>query len=448
MARAVDAASRLVTANDGLDVDSIEGIECMLMEGYYHHTAGSLRRAWIAVRRAMAAAQMMRMHKGVASPTISCLESESRVRIKPEQTWFSIVHFDRYLSLMLDLPPGSLDNSFATLEALERCSATERMERICCVAAGRILQRDESDLYEIDAMLQKASAPMPAQWWLTPSPASFTGDHAAKLKLTIRVLVQFVYYHLVSLLHLPHILRFSADSRHDYSKEMAVNASRQVLALYVCAADLGLAPNPYSCSVDFLVLTASAVLSLAHIDAHQRARGAHSIPFAFLGHQRLHDRGMLEYALESMEKRAGEGTDVVAFRIARILRPLLAFEADAAAGGSYATSSSSRGSEDLEGGGNVSDDGKVLHVYVPYFGAIRIERISSADTTSPGSLPPSGEQGLQPGLQYPVDQIHEEGETLQNHWEFKPCLEDDWGLQGVGEATFEGLFRSALEGQW
>jgi hypothetical protein len=446
MARAVDAASRLVTANDGLDVDSIEGIECMLMEGYYYHTAGSLRRAWIAVRRAMGAAQMMRMHKGVASPTLSFLESESRARIKPEQTWFSIVHFDRYLSLMLDLPPGSLDNSFATLEALKRCSATERMERICCVAAGRILQRNESDLYEIDKLLQKASASMPARWWLTPSPASFTGDHAAKLKLTIRVLVQFVYYHLVSLLHLPHILRFSADSRHEYSKETAINASRQVLALYVCAADLGMAPNPYSCSVDFLVLTASAVLSLAHIDAHQWAHQRAHV--GFLGHQRLHDRGMLECALESMDKRAGGGTDMIALRIASILRPLLAFEADAAAGGRYATSSSSRGSEDLEGGGKVSDDGRVLHVYVPYFGAIRIERMSSADTTSPGSLPPSGEQGLQPGLQYPVDQIHEEGENLQNHCEFKPCLEDDWGLQGVGEATFEDLFRSALEGQW
>lgn len=62
MERLADAAINLVTTCEEL-LGTMESLECILLEEFYHLDNGNIRRAWIAFRRAMAAAQLMGIHR-------------------------------------------------------------------------------------------------------------------------------------------------------------------------------------------------------------------------------------------------------------------------------------------------------------------------------------------------------------------------------------------------
>jgi Fungal Zn(2)-Cys(6) binuclear cluster domain len=381
MSRAVNTVHSLVNCNDDL-VTSIEGIECITIESMYHNNAGNLRRAWVTMRRAMLIAQMMNLHRGGSLPSIKILER--RTCINPEYIWFRLVQADRYLSLMLGLPQGAPENDFfATAKALEVCTPMERLQRIDCVVAGRILQRNEADIndlaamQDIDNLLQEASMTMPPQWWLLPNLES-TADHQTEhFHETMRIMDQLTHYHLVVRLHLPYVLRSLVDRKYEYSKITAVNASREVLARFV-AFRISNPIGSYCRGIDFLVFIASTTLCLAHIDSHRHGKafasdGEDGFCFSSLAHQRPSDRGMMECALESIQYMANASGDMIASKIATIFRHLLVIEVDAAGGSSYNTSSVS-GEEGLECSGESSDGGNVLHINIPSVGTVKVER--------------------------------------------------------------------------
>lgn len=500
-ARVVETATSLVTRSDEL-VGSVEGIECLMMESMYQNNAGNLRCAWLTIRRALMIAQLMGLHRNMDSSSLKVHEPESRLRVSPEYMWLCIVRADRYLSLTLGLPQGSIDNSFATSKALEGCTPTERMQRIECHASGRILQHNEAEkpdsatLQEIDKLLQKAASCMPPQWWLAPDLALSASSDEEAFSRFMRIMNQITHYSLLLHLHLPYMLRSSANGEHDYSKITAVNASREMLARFLsfhrCRST-----SFYCRGLDFFAFTASTALCLAHIDASRQLRirdsedGKGSNIFNFLSHQRLGDRGMMENALEGMEDMARTSDDGIASKIGSILRHLLVIEADAANGGNYSTNSSAGDTEgELEYAGKVSGGGKVLHIHIPYFGIVKIERrgvskIVTPMLAAPVTPQPSGRMMLGPSplieRQDGDEQLppalanHSEGSLLDgrfipsqqdqlmmnNHGDFSfdgndfdesqlflPELTagmDDWALQGVEMAFFDNLFRGVEE---
>lgn len=57
MQRFLGKAYRLVTSNDEM-LESLEGLECLVLEGVFHINSGNLRRAWLVFRRAISLAQL------------------------------------------------------------------------------------------------------------------------------------------------------------------------------------------------------------------------------------------------------------------------------------------------------------------------------------------------------------------------------------------------------
>ena len=416
MVRVVDKAVKLVTTNDEL-VRSVEGIECILIEAMYQNYAGNLHQAWLAVRRATAIAQMMAVHRGLNSPSLRILESETRATFDPDQLCFRLAEMDRYLSLTLGLPPSSLESRFATPQALEGCKPIDRMQRIQCAVGGRILQRNDADVInladtqEIDKLLQKSTAEMPPKWWLVPDLTCSNSDSTQIARETIRLTNQFSHFHLLIRLHLPYMLRSSSDHRYDHNKIIAVNASRETLTRFVVFRTSNSA-HYYCRGFDFLTFIATTVLCIAHIDPRSRHQGSGcslepSTIFNFLAHSRPTDRGMMERTLEIFDSMALAGTDVIASKFARIIRHMLDIEANAANGTNYTTNSLKGNEGELECDGKSADGGKALHVYIPYLGAINFE--------------PQNAQFPVPGATTDAD--------------------DDWDLQGVDIALFDSLFR-------
>lgn len=503
MSRVVDTAISLVTTNEDL-IASVEGIECVMMEAMYQNYSGNIQRAWMAARRATTVAQVMALHRGLKSPSLKILDPETRAAFNPDQICFRLVEMDCYLSLMLGLPWTTLEARFATPKALEGCQPVDRMQRIHCAMAGRILQRNEnnfSETHDIDTLLQKAAAEMPPQWWLMPDLSARNSSATDILHQTIRLMDQFTHYHLLIRLHLPYMLRSSLDGtcKYDHSKMTAVNVSRETLARFVAfrASNNG---HYYCRGTDFLAFIATTVLCIAHIDSRGRLQGSSqtSVPgvFNFLAHSRPCDRGLMERTLDIIESVANADTNAIAFRIARVLDHLLAIEANAASGTRYSTNTSKSG-EEVECISKLTNTG--LHVRIPYLGTINFERspiskrVSAAlagapqqdisTTSAPGILPPNqlDEHNQQPPPNPPRPE-HQANSHLDHQSEQTAQLqvgptaslqespyaenytstfssgniqekqlpvsvgrvagvEDDWDLQGVDVALFDSLFR-------
>jgi len=453
----VETASKLVTNNDDL-VNSLEGIECLMIEGMFHNNTGNLRRAWITHRKAMSIAQMMGLHRA-PSPTAKVVDAETQARIDPEYMWYRLVITDRYLSLMLGLPQASLESPFGSPEALASCTPMERMERMQSIAGGRILQRinvhDLAETHEADKLLREAASLMPPQWWLAPSISDTNGDGNNALTETLRLMNQFTHYHLLAQLHLPYLLHPSDDRRYDYSKITTVTASREILLLFVPFRSSGAAVTAYCRGVDFLAFIASTVLTLAHIDTRRR-RAPYVL--GFLAHQRQSDRGLLERTLECMENMAQGNSDAMARRISDVLRRLLSVEANAANGLSYcSTVASNESGAELEASGMCLDD--TLQINIPYFGTVKIEETKPLPLVRRVS-PAPGPVGYQIGelsanadwqnVPSHLDSLTEagDGRLTPDRSLLVPGLAadvDDWALQGVDMALFGNLIWGATE---
>ncbi|KAB8234038.1 uncharacterized protein BDW43DRAFT_274837 [Aspergillus alliaceus] len=493
MARVVDRAIRLVTTNDEL-IGSVEGIECILIEAMYQNYAGNLHQAWMAMRRAAAIAQMMALHRGLDSRSLKILEPEAKASFNPDHICFRLVEMDRYLSLMLGLPPASLEARFATPKALEGCHPIDRIQRIHCAVAGRILRCNGTDLsslartHDIDRLLQKAAAEMPPQWWLIPNFVSRNNDRAELQADMVRLNAQFAQQHLLLRLHLPYMLRFPSDHRYDHSKITTVNASREILSRYATFRTAN--PAHFYCrGIDFLAFVATTVLCLAHIESHGQRHQPSQTPnfstiFNYLAHSRPSDRGTMERTLEIMDSMARTGTDMIASKLTRIIHHLLTVEAAAANGTIYSASSCKGDGGELEYDGKMTDSGTSLHIYLPYFGTIKFERGSistSASTaltkTQLGVLTPSAtDRSLEHNdLSLSTSNFHignqlvspnshlQDGQLLSSQHpsatDEVPCISscnlepnqlpippelsgvDEWGLQDVDVAIFNSLFR-------
>lgn len=408
MSDMVETATRLVTSNDEL-VCSLEGVECIMIESLYHHNAGNLHRAWLAARRAMTVAQIIGLYRRPKWSSLKVLDPEARERISPGSLWFRVVHADRYFSLMLGLPQGSSENSFATPMALESCSPFERLERMAAVVAGRILQirdtklRDFDTTHKVDELLLEASESMPTEWWPTPDLAS---DENTTVRKAIRIMGQVMHFNLQAHLHLPYILDSSDDPKYDYNRITAAHASRELLLRFVCCGSNDV--TIFHCSgLSFHAFIAGTALCLAHVYANRRLidgdgnNSNSSSVHRCLTRRRRNDRDMIQRVLESAEHMAGINTNPTASKIATVLKHLLAIEAESASGISYNTSFN-RGAEGekLEYGGEVDDSTGALHIHLPHFGIIKVERSNfPASISGDPSLPKEdASSAADPGL--------------------------------------------------
>lgn len=373
MERLADLAISLVTTNDEL-LGSIEGLECVMIESVYQANIGSLRRSWLAGRRAMSIAQLMGINRSDHQAQYKVLDPKTKYH--PQLMWFRIVFLDRYLCLMLGLPQGCLDRSMASDAMLANDTPMGRLERIHCVIAFRILERNESkpsshDLAltrTLDVELQRAARSLPSKWWLAPNLDTASTDSQTLFWSTRRLLAQVLHYNLLNQLHLPYMLRSSsAEHKYEYSLIACVNASREVLSRFIILRSFnGIA---YSCrTVDFLALMAAMTLLLAHLDSHL------SETENLLAHQYHSDRAMVEKVQENMKEVNRLNSDTLSAQSADLLGRLLAIEIETADGFPRCA----RMVSVQEAGTGTAlpdqDDDAVVGVHIPYFGIIKIAR--------------------------------------------------------------------------
>ncbi|KAF2122084.1 hypothetical protein BDV96DRAFT_562891 [Lophiotrema nucula] len=371
--RLIDHVVRLVTTNDEL-LGSIEGLECVILESLFQANSGNLRRSWISCRRAMSIAQLMCLNRPHHQKQYKVLET--RTRCHPELIWFRIVSLDRFLCLMLGVSQGTFDRSMASEEMLAKDTPLGCLERVHCIFASRILERNESKstsqdsalTQTLDAELQRAARSLPSKWWLTPTLDPISIDSQALFWDTRRLFAQVLHYNLLNQLHLPYMIRSSsAEPKYEYSRITCVNASREIITRFIALHRFN--KSAYSCrTIDFLTLMAAMTLLLAHLDS--RSNEAQN----FLAHQYYSDRAMIEQVQENMKEVNRLNSDALSQQSADLLQRLLDIEIETADGHTRSADRVSVHEVGEDTSVPEQDNDAATSVHIPYFGIIKISR--------------------------------------------------------------------------
>ncbi|KAL2811268.1 hypothetical protein BJX63DRAFT_399555 [Aspergillus granulosus] len=374
--RVAETAIRLVTTRDEL-LDTVESLECVVMEACYHLNRGNSRSAWTSIRRAMALAQVMGLHR----PGVIVRSINPQYKVDTSFLWYRIVYLDRFMCLFMGLPQGSMDRVVASGPAIALDSPLGRLERLHCSIASHILERNDVDpasdkigtLRKIDSEINRAAEMMPSGWWMTPDLAKTNGPAGqmsrppAVVWDMLRLVAQIYHFGLINQLHIPFMLGFtSAAQLHTYSQATCANASREILSRYIAFRDFNRVA--FSCRMaDFFTLIAALLLLVGHIRQHSL-----SSDFNFLAHQRQGDRAIVQKTISYVQELSWVNEDKVTAMGADILSRLLDIEAEAAKGRIYSTQSIQGEEAEREAEMNPAAGASVLRFCVPYFGKIRI----------------------------------------------------------------------------
>ncbi|KKY39616.1 putative c6 zinc finger domain-containing protein [Diaporthe ampelina] len=384
--RRLDTTCMLVTSNDEL-VGYAEGVECLILHGYYQVNAGSLRKAWITFRRAINMAQIMGIDRGHSAAFRSCDPKRDPTRRPSAATlWHRLLFSDRYLSLLLGLPVCSQDDQSVYEEEGPRGTAVERLERAHTIYAAKILDRNHIQhrskhcskqqkttpreyalTQEIDLDLEEAAKNMPFGWWDEPKLDPFASQEIL-WEATARIICQMHHFTLLILLHVPYMLHEPWSSRYDHSKSQCLTAARELLSRFISFRNLNV--SAYSCRrVDYAALIAAMTLCLSYLG---RRNGE-------IWDRTRSDRELVESTRRRMEHVAGLTYDSLGKEAVGIIERLAPIIEKAA-------------------GKLQTRDRKEMHFNVPYLGSINIKMAGSSSNNQASAWqnhqqPPAAELG-------------------------------------------------------
>ncbi|KAI8712615.1 hypothetical protein NCS52_01360100 [Fusarium sp. LHS14.1] len=358
-------ASSKVTCHDDL-LDSLEGLECLVYEGVYLVNCGNLRRALVALRRAATMAQFIGMHRKVSHTTPK--QHDPATRVAGDVAWAHIAYLERYISLLLGISSSITNAKFGSeMKKVDETDA-EWFERFQIDICEQIINNNQhgnrDDLaatQKIDETMNRIADSIPSSWWapleLRPG---MTGDDL--MALVVNAQMQIIHYNLLTVLHLPYLLRKTPSHQYDYNKTVCTYASREILNRYI--AFRSIVRIVFCCRpVDFCALTAALTLLLAHLSRDGRDSTW------LLKHQRLGDRALVEKTIETLDELNRLNGDELTRETAKLARRLLILEAESAkTGDAYSFSVVDETQEDNDNG----QGERSFHLKVPYFGTVKI----------------------------------------------------------------------------
>lgn len=367
-------ASDMVTCHDDL-LDSLEGIECLVCEAVYLVNQGSLRRSLVCLRRASTLGQFMGLHR--SQPPRAIKQHDPMTTLSHTVTWNHIAYLERYLSLLLGLPSSTPRARFAAEEKPPGEISSEWFEKVQVDTCQHIIDRNQSQNHDlvatqnIDCELNRIANSLPTEWW---SPMELRPDMNEK-EIMLRVIsaqMQIIHYNLLTVLHLPYLIRNTSDHRFDYSKITCTYTSREVLNRFIKFRSI--IKVVFCCHlVDFCAFTAALTLLLAHLNSHGQSSAG------VLTHQRLGDRALIERAMDVMDELNRLNDDEFCRETATLTRKLLDLEAKCVKGHD-AYSAEIVGDE----GDNAKHTSQAYNLEIPYFGTIKLSReVSLTKYTEP-----------------------------------------------------------------
>lgn len=441
----VSAVANLVTCNDDL-VGCQEGIECLVLQSSYMSDAGHLRKAWTATRRAMYMAQLL----GLDRPPSRCPHHTPVRSVDPTlgptkrpahgMVWFRIVGADRYLSLLLGLPMGSHDDSFADDESTSGDGAEDKLAKRYIIIAGRIAARNKASAVgsvdealaltkALDADLEGAAQMMAGLCWdsldiaqasswahlshsATPH-VQATETNTCDMPGVAAMNLQVRHCSLLIITHLPHLLRARSEPEYEHNRMCCMRASRAVLERFLemrhQASSLGLTTGRFV----YAALVAAMTVLLGHLGRRRQSDAA----------ERGGDRVLVGIVRARMAEMGRAGNDRLARESADTIGELLPIVQESCP----------------------AADGKAINVHltIPFLGTLNINPQQPLPDTAEASRP-----GNIPSGHHIATETHSTTEIFQTDYDdmafafslnpalppsqAPPSMGDDMDLMGMG----------------
>ncbi|KAF2626235.1 hypothetical protein BU25DRAFT_395715 [Macroventuria anomochaeta] len=222
----VSTVNSLITNADEYML-TLHGLECLMLLAVYHMNSANLRQAWLIVRRAMNLAHLMGFHRIVTQPDLNPpIPAVSNAKV----LWRHFVDIDRYLGLHLRLPFGADDvpvSNDADLQVIHRARINALSKEIADLDRD-ITPQSYAKALSLDEKLETNMREMPPDFWDVPNIPS-TARSPESFAALERLMVQMWHFEMKIFVHLPYLLRAPHESRYEFSKVTALQASRNVL---------------------------------------------------------------------------------------------------------------------------------------------------------------------------------------------------------------------------
>jgi len=208
--------------------DTLDGIQCLLLQFKLLINMGRPRRAWSCVRRAITSATIL----GFDRPN----DGSDGMKLK-KSLWSQACQFELNLSMTLGYPSATLSTypkpgDIQPLGPLGGLAQTilQHMVRI----VGAIVKRDQNcdtatyeTTLQIDRELEETRALFPQAWWGEHSPG------ASLSQIYQQEISKLLFFSLFKIAHTPYMLKSVADPRYEYSRMRAMEGSREVIRTYL-----------------------------------------------------------------------------------------------------------------------------------------------------------------------------------------------------------------------
>ena len=258
----VATVDELITSDDEI-AGTVDGIECMYMQAKYYINVGRPRRAWLVLRRAICFAQLLGFHRlALMKPAKPDLQHTRQVLL-----WSHLFQGDRHLALFLGLPL-SIPSQFCDpcIPAIGQPNAHSEGDALLLRMSpivAKVVDRNQNPSLDfsltlrIDQEMEELAQSVPREWWgKTDAPSPTIEENFDRL------LSQFYYHLLRKLLHLPFMLKSSADKHYQYSYTTALDSSRDMIRFYDALRGRD-SVGPLVCKViDFQAFTAAMLILL------------------------------------------------------------------------------------------------------------------------------------------------------------------------------------------
>jgi hypothetical protein len=266
--RYISKVADWVTSRDDL-ISTIEGLECLLLQGFFHVCAGSLRLAWLSSRRALATAQLLNLRREFMKPLS---ENGLMSQMAKKQMWSKVVYIDNFWSLNLGCPCGTGDECFGDEEENLGGLNTDNLqifERKLALIAGMISVRNQKDstmllslTQQIEEKMDLLFGQMSKSWWEIPSLDAEPRSREASDGFD-RTWAHLHYFLLRSLLHLPFWFKGAPDAPDQHHTLACLNACREVVLRYLVMRKVH---ETLRCRIlDYTAFVHTMILSLDHL---------------------------------------------------------------------------------------------------------------------------------------------------------------------------------------
>ena len=372
MERYISTVDRLITSDDEFAA-TIDGLECMILEAKYHINLGRPRRSWLLYHRAIAFGQLLGLHRlSTRRPKQPDMDYYRQLMV-----WTHLVMGDRYLSLILGLPYSVAEifvhsaMAEAAAVAQESAAGEAYLARMAPLMT-KLIDRNQSPTtvpysvtLNLDREMDELLSTTPKSWWTTDRlPETTIEEHFDRLQ------AQFFHYHAKVLLHMPFMLRSSADKLYQYSHSVTLDASREMIKYFDAlrgAESLG----PHICKLlDFQAFTAAMLLLLNLCGYNSHSRG--TVPQQPDLEQDQEDSAHIDRTITLLRTAANEPGGVVASQCAKALDML----------GKVRTGACDHSRKEAQT--------ETCQIAIPYFGTISIGMGKHFVPIKPGTYPEAG----------------------------------------------------------